>query len=277
MRLAAILLVLLAACGGGGPSVSGVVTPAGTLRTDLLYAYYGQDSATVLETAPHANMVWAAEFYGVTEQIATLTFAKQAGMKAVVPMPLCLTPLAQIEGEATTWLQRLRGLGLLDNVVAVAWCDEPNTVRSGSWTDANATAAIAAVRRAMVAVNLQAAVAVIYACSTLTRPGSASADWIGCDDYDSGCTALATFYDGWGLKAGQRFILLPGGADPWRQDPACFTNHAERDSRVIAVVPFIWQTVTDGVTMPGIRVNGLRPLYCQAGNTIKSLAATCPT
>lgn len=272
--LLAAVLLFLAACGGGGSGstpVSGTITPVGTLRTDLLYGYYGQNSITVLETLPHANLLWTQDFAGPLEQMAELTAAKGTGLKTVIQMPLCLVPLEQTEGEATTWLTRLDKAGLLENVVAVAWCDEPNSDRAGEWSDADATAAIAAVRRAMATVHLNAAVAVIYACKPSTRPGSAAADWIGCDDYDSGCGALGRFYDGWDLKAGQRFILLPGGADPWRQDPACFLSRAERDTNVVAVVPFVWQTILDGKNnYRGIRENGLSQLYCQAGSTVKT-------
>lgn len=284
IRAAALFALLLTyACGGGGggPSASGTITPAGVLRADLFFGYYGQNSVTVLETTPHANLVWAAEFNGPLEQMAALTMARQAGVKTVVPLPLCALPVERIEGEATTWLARLRDAGLLENVAAVAWCDEPNTDRSGGWSDAGALAAIAAVRRAMATVHVDAAIVTLYACAVSGRPGADGSDWLGCDDYDRGCGVVSRYYDGWALKAGQRLVLLPGGADPWRQDPACFVSAAERDGRVVAVIAFIWQTVTDGGnTYRGIRENPLRTLYCQAGTTIKAARAAtakdCP-
>ena len=130
----------------------------------------------------------------------------------------------------------------------------------------------AAVREAMVTFpELHARLAVIYACNA-SWPGFASFDWIGCDDYDAGCGVLTGAYVTLlgRLAAAQRAIVLPGGADPWRQDPACFLSFAERDPRVAAIVPFIWQTVVDGQTYTGIRVNGMRSLYEQAGRTVVS-------
>lgn len=278
--LVAALLVLLASCGGSGgrgPSVAGVITPApATLRTDLLFGYYGQSSATALETEDHANLFWAPDFYGPLEQMAGLTQAKAAGLKAVVAIPLCLVPVAQGESEARTWLQRLHDAGLLGPVVAVSWCDEPNTAHGGGWSDEDAAAMSAAVRSAMATFpELHAGLAVVYACRG-DYPGAGSFDWIGCDDYDSGCGALTTFYPGLPLKGAQRLMVLPGGADPWRQDPACFLSFAERDPRVVAIVPFIWQTVPGNA---GIRENGMRAIYCQAGRTVVAHGASaggCP-
>lgn len=265
--LAAVALVL-AACGGGGtgPSSTGVITPAGTLRTDLLFGYFSQDAATVLETQPHANLLWTSG--DLTDQMAAMTIAKADGRKVVVQMSLCLLPVDQGEATARWWLQRLHDAGLLANVVAVSWCDEPNTARSGSWTVENVLRMNAAVRGAMGAFpELHAALAAVYACSA-AWPGIASFDWIGCDDYDSGCGVLSAVYPRMPVAPGQRLIVFPGGASPWRQDPACFLSFAERDSRVVAVVAFLWQTVTDGSTFTGIRENGMRALYEQAGRSV---------
>lgn len=264
------LCLLLAACGGGGsgPSASGPIVPAGPLRTDLLFGYFGQDSATVLETQPHTNLLWTSG--DSVDQLAAMEIAKADGRKVVAAFSMCLVPVDQGEATATWWLQRLHNAGLLANVVAVSWCDEPNTPRSGSWGDAAATQMNAAVRRAMGAFpELHAALAVVYACRA-AWPGFASFDWIGCDDYDSGCQVLATAYSTLidQLAPAQRTIVLPGGADPWRQDPACFLSFAERTPAVAAIVPFIWQTVTDGRTYQGIRVNGMAKLYCKAGRTV---------
>lgn len=259
-----LLCLLLISCGGGG--TSGVITPAGTLRTDLLFGYFAQDSATVLETRPHANLLWTTG--DLLDQMAAITQAD--GRKVVVQMSLCLVPVDQGETTAHWWLQRLHDAGLLANVVAISWCDEPNTARSGSWTSENVASMNAAVRQAMTPFpELHAALAVVYACNG-SWPGFSSFDWIGCDDYDSGCGVLTGAYKTLlsRLANGQRAMVLPGGSDPWRQDPACFLNFAERDSRVVAIVPFIWQTVTDGQTFRGIRENGMRTLYCQAGRSI---------
>jgi hypothetical protein len=268
----AVLAALLGCSGGGGPSSSGPITPAPVPRTDLLFGYYGQDSLTVNETAPHANLYWAAEFYGPGEQMAGLTQAIAAGMRTVIPMPLCHVPPERGEEEARFWLKRLHAAGLLKGAAAVAWCDEPNTSRSGAWSDAQAVAMTAAVRRAMAGFpdTASAAVVVIYACAVAGRPGITAADWPGCDDYEKGCGLLRDSgpVDDMrrGLGSEQRLVLLPGGASPWRQDPACFMAYAHAHPEVVAVVAFLWQSVTDeGSTYPGIRTDPtMRRLYCEA-------------
>jgi hypothetical protein len=266
---ALLLCLLLAACGGGsvGPSTGGgVITPGGMLRTDLLFGFFAQDSATVLETQPFANLLWTSG--DSVDQVAAISLAKADGRKVVAAFNMCLVPPDQGEATARWWLGRLHDAGLLGNVVAIAWCDEPNTARAGSWTSENAIRMNAAVRAAMAGYpELHAVLAVIYACRG-SWPAIADFDWIGCDDYDSGCDVLKAIYPRIPVRAGQRLIVVPGGASPWRQDPACFLAFAEGDSRVVAIVAFIWQTVVDGATYEGIRVNGMRALYEQAGRTV---------
>lgn len=280
MKLAALLLAAaLVACGGGGSSspVSGIIAPAAPPRHDLLMGYFAGISLYVQEQVGHVNLYWAADFGtpttdGVLEQMATLTQAK--GLSTVISMPFCHTPVAQGESEARTWLQRLHNAGLLAGAVAVSWCDEADTVRSGQWSDADATAMTAAVRRGMATFPelTKTAIAGTFACDTGRTPGMAALDWVGCDHYPSGCGVLTKYVEGLRslLKPGQRLFLLPGGADPWRQDPACFENYANAHQEVVAIVPFIWQTVTDdGVTYTGIRDNPTKPLYVEMGQRIK--------
>lgn len=274
LRVAAVALAaLLVACGGGGssPTASGTIVPAPALRTDLLFGYYGGVSANVLEVAPHANIYFASLFEGPLGQMAALTHAKGAGLKAIVQLPAWTPAGPTPEPELRFWLQRLKDAGLLDHVVAVYPIDEPDTPRQGNLSDDQVTTQLAVVRRAMAAVELTAKVAIVYACDSGRTPGFAAADWIGCDKYPDGCAVLARYVEPLRsrLTPSQRLIVLPGGADPWRQDPACFESYAHGHSEVALVMPFIWQTVQDGETFVGIRENPTRPLYEAAGRKIK--------
>jgi hypothetical protein len=65
-------------------------------------------------------------------------------------------------------------------------------------------------------------------------------------------------------------MVVAGGADPWRQDPACFEARAHGDAQVAAIVGFIWQDFVDRGVGAGVRSNGLRRLYCEAGRKIKT-------
>lgn len=266
MRALILTLLLAVACGGGGDRVSGIVTPAGMLRTDLLFGYYGSNAATATETADHANLYFAADFYGPLEQLAGVTHAKGNGQRVILMLPAYSLDDAGIR----LWLDRLANVGLLSSVVALYPIDEPDIIRSGNRSDAEVTAmnarlrAIAAEYPDLRDVKL----AVIYSGGSGRRPGIASYDWIGIDDYGAGCGALR-HYDALSLRPDQRTMLVPGGADPWRQDPACFESRAHRDQQVAAIITFIWQSVTDaGAAYRGVRENGLRQLYCEAGRKI---------
>jgi hypothetical protein len=277
------LMATAAGCGGGGSSSSsGPVIPApAQLRTDLLYGYFGGVSANVVEQASHVNLFFAGS-WDPLEQLAALTHAKGAGIPAImlsVPAYGDRGGPAKPASELRFWLQRIKTAGLLERIVAVYPIDEPDTVREGNRSDAEVTAQNAVLRRVMGEFPelARAKLAVLYACDTGRRPGLASYDWVGCDHYPSGCGVLSGYVTQLRQALGpeQRLILVPGGADPWRQDPTCFENFAHGNAVVVALLPFIWQTaVDDGVTYTGIRENGMAKLYCEAGRKISAGVAT---
>lgn len=277
MRLLALVLcAILTACGGGGGSapVSGPITPAPELRKDLLFGYYSGRASGVLEVADHVNLYWAGDLGGPADQMAALAQAK--GIPHII---LSLPAYVQggpprPEAELRAWLQSIKAAGLLERIDAIYPIDEPDQARQGNRSDAEVTAQNAVLRRVMAGFPELAGtkLAVIYACDTGRHPGLRSYDWIGCDHYPSGCAVFTRYYDA--LKAelatGQRLLLVPGGSDPWRQDPACFESYAHREPVVVAITPFIWQTEIDqGVTYTGIRDNPTRALYEAAGRKIK--------
>jgi hypothetical protein len=278
MLLMFFVLLLVVGCGGGGSnSVTGTITPAPTLRSDLLFGYYYSNSSTINETAPHANLHWASYEFGPAEQMAGLIQARANGQRVVLMFPGYDAPLEQRESETRFWLDRLRNAGLLwDGIVALYPSDEPDLAGK---SDAEVTATNAAIRRAAAdypELGSGLRLAVIYACTSQKRPGLASYDWIGCDDYDRGCSVLnasAAIPDLLAaLRPDQRLMVVAGGADPWKQDPACFASYAHREPRVAALIAFLWQPHSK----PGIRDNGMRRLYCETGRVIAGNAAlTC--
>jgi len=72
------------------------------------------------------------------------------------------------------------------------------------------------------------------------------------------------------IGANQRYMVVPGGYRG--QDPGCFVSVAESDSRVVAIIPFIWQSFSGGT---GIRDNGMRSTYCQAGRSVIGKPGAC--
>lgn len=276
------LALFMSGCGGGGSSgQTYVFTAAGTQRTDVLFGYFGPRGGEVSETAGHTSLVWAPDFYGPAEQLASITQAKGNGLKVVVMLGLCQTPLAVAESEARFQLQRLHNAGLLDVVVGVSWCDEPNTPRSGDWGAAEALGMNAAMHAAMASFPEIAAprVRIIYSCKG-TYPGASSADDVACDDYDSGCNVFARYYGALRDAAPQaRLFLVPSGAtNPqggWHQDPACFVDYANTHPEVDAIVAWIYQSVDDGGHYAGIRDNGNRVAYCEAGKKFTRKETQC--
>lgn len=264
---AAVLLALfLSACGGGGSvRPDPPVTPPATYRADLLFGYYGGCETCAVENRNHTNLYWSPGWNGLQGTIAELRAA--GGERAVVLAVPAYVPNA--ESETRAFLTGVRDAGLLSRIVALYPIDEPDVLGKG---DAEVRATNAMLRRVMseYAELANTKLAVIYGCGTGKRPGLSSYDWVGCDEYGDGCWVmggdLATLRAA--LTPEQRLMLVPGGASPWRQSPACFETYAHENPVVVAIIPFLWQTVTGRNIIVGIRDNGMAPAYCAVGRRI---------
>lgn len=263
-----LLILALTGCGGGGgsgPSVSGPIVPPPSLRSDILVGYYGDCPTCAMETADHTNLYFA--FFG--DRFAGLRQARAAGFTRFC-LGLWEAYLPDAESQVRSTLTNLNNAGLLGGIECLYPTDEPRE------SDAAVTAKNAMIRRvagefpALAGIKL----AVIYASA---RPGIASYDWVGFDDYNAGCAVLGGAYDELkaALRPDQRILLVPGGADPWRQDPACFAARAHADPQVVAVVPFIWFDQADRGVGAGIRSNPTRKLYCEMGRVMTGRDARC--
>ena len=293
LTLAAIVAMFLIAtilhgCGGGGKA-SGPIAPAPAVRADLLVGYYGGCSSTVLENGDHVNTHWATGWCGTgtwhLDVAQELALARGAGVRNVVlALPHGLVWAPNAREEVRFQLVRLQQAGALDgwDRIMVYPADEPEIDRNGAKSDAEVTVMLGWLRGIMAGFPALAGapVGVIYACSSSGRPGIAAYDWIGCDDYGAGCRVngpSGAYDDLLGLmRADQRLIVVAGGSDPWRQDPACFEARAHGDARVAMLSAFIWQDHADAGVGAGIRSNGLRRLYCEAGRKVRyGSAAGC--
>ena len=268
----AALFACLPDCGGGGGSqpAIGAITPAAPVRTDLLFGYYADCPTCAMETRDHTNLYWASNFNGLPGTMESLFNARAAGFTNVVLAVPAYT--ANPEADVRFYLDSLRDGGFLVNVKALYPLDEPDVAGKSA---AEVAATNAMLRRVMAGYPELAAtaLAVIYGAGR-TWPGIESYDWVGFDDYTHGCAIQDTYADLKNhLTAAQRILLVPGGADPWRQDPACFMNKANADAQVVAVVPFLW---IDTGGNAGIRSNPTRRLYCEAGRLAIGNPAACP-
>lgn len=276
-------------CGGGGNSASGTIKPAPEVRRDLLVGYYGGTAATVLENGDHVNTHWATGWYGsgiwhldVAQEIAHASGAGVRNLVLALPHGLVWAPNA--EAETRFQLVRLQQAGALDgwDTIMVYPADEPEIPANGSRSDAEVLAMLGWLRPLLAAFPAlsRAPVGVIYSCGSGATPGISGYDWIGCDDYDKGCrvNAPSGAYDDLLkiMRPDQRLMVVAGGVDPWRQDPACFESRAHGDPRVAMLVSFIWQDNAAEGLGAGIRSNGLRRLYCEAGRKVRyGSAAGC--
>ena len=64
------------------------------------------------------------------------------------------------------------------------------------------------------------------------------------------------------LQPGQRLMLVAGGADPYRENPAGYEKFANEHPEVVAVWAFAWFDYSDGL---GIGHNGMLPAYQAMG------------
>lgn len=280
--LAALWMGALHGCGGGSSGTSGTVKPAPDIRRDLLVGYYGGCATTVLENGDHVNTHWATGWCGTgtwhLDVAAELAHARGAGVRNIVlALPHGLVWAPGAEAEVRFQLVRLQQAGALDgwDSIMVYPADEPEIPENGARSDAEVRAMLGWLRGVMAGFPAlsRAPVGVIYSCSSAARPGMADFDWIGCDDYAAGCrvNGPSGAYDDLerAMRPDQRLMVVAGGADPWRQDPACFESRAHGDPRVAMLVGFIWQDNAAPGVGAGIRSNGLRRLYCEAGRKVR--------
>lgn len=277
---AALIFSLAVACGGGGGNTAaGVIVPAGELRSDVRFGYYAGTSLTVLENSDHVNLHWATGWAGSglawhLEVALELQLARGAGARNIV---LHLQGIAP--ADLRFQLQRLSESGQLagwDSIVLYPM-DEPESDAGGRLSDAEVLDRLATVKAVAAATPglERALLGVFYECASGKRPGIGGYDLVGCFRYEAnGCARLeADYAELRRLKRSDaKLWLIPGGANigkVGRQDPACWASYAHRFADVWAVIGFLWQDFSLG---PGIRVNGLRRLYCEMGRTFISPA-----
>lgn len=244
-------------------------------RTDLLFGYYGRDDAQCVETAGAVNLVFELRWDDLAPTIARMQ--RQALKTVLVVSGECWIdaktprPAADAEAALRVTFDALRSAGVLGQVIGLYPIDEPDLWGTA---DADVVAVCATVRKVAASYPELAGVALVVCYSkSCTYPGASAFDWLSIDDYPEGSNALVGApMTGLRkiLRPGQRLFLVPGGCDPFRNDPEPFRRVAHADPLVVAVVPFCWRDYVDpsGKLQQGIRSNGMAPAYAALGREL---------
>lgn len=258
--LVAVIGVLVVACSGKeSPAPPAYIPPPLNLRTDLLHCYFGSDVLQLVET-PDAKLHMVMNWGGNEHQLQGMIAAVKAGKKLIVEIPQAY------EGESTLRLRfnTFRENGLLEYIAMWYPVDEPE---KAGYSEQRVLNANALLRTVSTEYGVNIPVAVIYSAD-FNFPGISSYDYVGFDNYDAGSGIFSNGqYDRLKsmLKAEQKIILVPGGADPWRNEPEQFFNVAQRDMQVGLFMPFLW---VDHGMGPGIRSNVLKSKYQEIARKI---------
>ena len=280
MRWLLLLLpLLLIGCGGGGGSSSPAPSTPAVVRTiPIAYGYFGIDGDQIAETADHVSYVLAPDWgdwtlpgydtFRIGQIIAQLQEAKARGIKDAWVMvgfltmtqkpgctDICVSPRPDGIQRLLAFRAQLQALGLDDMVRALYPIDEPEL---HGLDNATLTALLIAIKQAWPEPLL----AVVYG-DTQTYPGLSAYDLIGKDKYGDGANVLNQLPP---IGGGQRHIIVPGGANPWRNDPQPFLDYAKQHADVYAICAFEWFDRTDG---QGIRSNGMADKYRAIGLALK--------
>lgn len=258
--------------------------PPGPSRAGLLYGYFGTQDGQIAATAPHVDIVhigawgdWtspAGRDVMMADMVRWGHEAVSGGVNRLMftldwclftqTTPKKLLPEATAVQRLTAFFDRLTFEGLDTHAFAWYLVDEPN-ITENNLSETQLTTAIATVRSITSYTQLNnIPIAAVYG-HTGSYPGVQLFDWTGFDDYGAPIFTNGAYNSFVSLlTAAQKTIILPGGGDPWREDPASYYNKAQADTRVVMIMPFKWFG-TDG-----IGANGMAPTYTATGMRVKA-------
>lgn len=278
--------LLLAGCGssGGGGGGGGVPIPIpidpppviAPSRKGLYFGYFGDNDGQIDETADHTNILFEPFWDGgVPGAVARMQRAQQPTILAIDKQLFTTDSPRQYLGSTEAKLRlvelcdTLLAAGVLKYVVAFYVIDEPDIPEVNIPTDILKLACLDCRQVAQLYAELQnVKLAVTYGRSDYRAVGAF--DWVGLDNYGAGAGVLSQFDNlRMQLSAEQRVILIPGGADPWKQDPLPFYEYAQTVPQVVLLLPFIWIDYYGYGPNLGVRSNGMAPYYRMVGKAIK--------
>lgn len=255
----------------------------------LLFGYFWVTPEQPAQIADHCNVIecpsggnWntPAGVQGIIDMTKnTLTNAKAVGIgKAVLQVDFCgflpgtsgtKTYRGTVAARAllNQYFSQLSAAGLLSMMVGCYVADEPE--RESQIPDAALTSFCQDIRVVAGTFGMSPPLSIVYGDQTGSFrgfPGLSSIDWAGIDAYGQGAGVLTSLYPMLRsqMTPQQQLIVVPGGANPWRNDPAPFYDYALMNP-VAWIMPFLW---TDWGSEPGIARNGLAPAYRAIGQKV---------
>lgn len=281
--VAAVLLMLaVVGCGGGGGGTSDVQTLP-TLRTDLNFGYFSSVRDQPQRTQGYVNYYHQSFFEGTDKALADVQFMNRRTWLSFDTVFFdigpdrrrVLRPTAAADLRAL--LARFQAASLLRLVTEASVVDEPDVQ---GVSDADVIAAVAILRGVFMEYGVG-----IRAFSTYgdrrTYPGIDVMDTVMFDQYYSGASILTDgTYASFKARTRpyQHIYLLPGAADPWREQPDSWISFAHADPQIKGIMVFAWFTnrAPDADYGKGVEENGTEGAWCRAGSKLIGVQTTCP-
>jgi hypothetical protein len=248
------------------------------------FSYFGGSSDEVL---PDVTMRWLPTWgtTSISGIVADFQRTKAAGVnKAILSIDWLLynnTSPVTYKGKAIAQrnvhqvLAFLHAYGLLGMVKVLYPIDEPERDSNVGEADLIACNADLIEVCALYPELAQVKLGVIYgdhedyrALASYNGPGGGL---VGVDSYGQGSDILSGIYARLEplLAPSQAMIVVPGGASPWRQNPAPFLAWAQTHN-VGLFCAFLWDDQWGGTQNLGIRSNGMHPVYAAVAAAIKA-------
>jgi hypothetical protein len=264
----------------------------GVSRPGLEYCYFGLQPTDPPQIHNHVTIAhigsWGDwnNFDGMLNMVMALGHdAKKAGIERLIFTPdfCCFTnynqsprqvlPLTTMQAKLITFADRLRSENLIEQVWGMYVIDEPNKPEN-ALSAANVSQVCSTIRDVFSHYLLTAPkLCITYWWTWDHFPGIESLDYAGFDNYGA-----PIFTNGMynhlrsQLKPEQKSIILPGGSNPWRENPDPFYEFAQNNLEVGMIMPFLW--FDNPPEFPhGIVSNGMAPQYTAVGQKILAVHA----
>lgn len=263
--------------------------PPPPCRQGLLFGYFGTQLGQPAQTMDHVNLAhigswgdWSTPQGRADLMDAMVMQAHQAVSSGITRImftidwclltptnPRELLPESTAVSFLTTFVRRIIGEGLAPYTYAWYVVDEPN-IPEVALSAAEVTTICTLVRTVTNGSPVESLpLCTTYGTGNNDRPGIDMFDWVGIDNYGANVTtngqyaALVAH-----LRPDQHTVLIPGGSDPWREDPRTYYDWAQGDQRVVWIMPFMWFSPTGG--NDAIDHNGMAPQYQAIGRLVKA-------